>query len=90
MEKNVMDLVVLALGIIMGTFSIATIVKIVFDELFKYQSKREAKYEKSLNNLLEACGEGIRVLFNGMEKMFKTEESENKKSEKEYDFDILK
>lgn len=89
MEKNVMDLVVLALGIIMGTFSIATIVKIVFDELFKYQSKREAKYEKSLNNLLEACGEGIRVLFNGMEKMINTE-TKSQKDEKEYDFDELK
>ena len=90
MEKNVMDLVMLAAGIIMGTFSVATIVKIVFDELFKYQSKREAKYEKSLNNLLEACGEGIKVIFHGMEKMFKTEETENKKQEEYDDFDELK
>ena len=88
--ENVMELVTLAVGIIMATFSVSMIVKIVFDELFKYNQKREAKYEKALNNLLEACGEGIRVLFNGMEKMFKTEETENKKQEECDDFDALK
>ena len=90
MERNyVMELIIILSSIIFGTFSIGAIIKIVFDELFKYKSKSIAPYQKNLSNLIDGCTETVSAMLNlilketGNDNISTINDSKKKKEESE-------
>ena len=71
------ELLVLIVGIIVGTFSIGTIVKLVFSELTKYRNDAMKPFESSLNNMINTMTEGFSVMFKDINKLNKMNEEKD-------------
>ncbi len=65
--------------IIAATLSIGVIVKLVFNELNEYQKKQMAPFEKTLQKIMETCGDGLKTITTEMAIMIKRENQRNEK-----------
>ena len=63
--------------ILLTTVCIGAVIRILFEEMDKFRKKGLEPYEKSLNEILHVCGEGLGTMFSMVNKMANEEQKVN-------------
>ena len=78
MMNQLMELITIVVAIVAASFGVNFIIKTVFDEMSHYRRDQVKPFEKSLNGLLNTCGEAVGEMINALKK---TTEPSNAKYE---------